>query len=123
MAHCRRFVAAAARNRGRPMAVLWWLPELVTTWLSAESGGVGPHDRIVHRRHDGRGRLAIEFGQPVDQQAQGLRDLTGLLVESDTEPVADFIANGAAMSAVYPQRQGILARHDRSPKQRDFRGQ
>ena len=33
-------------------------------------------------------------------------------VESDAEPVADFIADGAAVSAVYSQLQGVPARHD-----------
>jgi hypothetical protein len=78
------------------------------------SGSVGPYYHIVHGWHDRRGLLAIEFGKPVDEQAQPLRNLAGLFVEKDTEPVADFIADGAAMSAVYLQRQGFLARHDPS---------
>ena len=57
----------------------------------------------------------LKAGKPVDQQAQLSRNLAGLLVEQDTKPVSDFIADGAAVAAVYLHRQGFLARHDRSP--------
>jgi hypothetical protein len=87
-----------------------------------KSGCVGPLDHVIHGRHDGRSLpLAIEFGKPVDEQAQGLRNFAGLFVEKDTKPVADFIADGAAVPAVYPRRKGFLARHDSSPNAR-FRG-
>lgn len=102
MAHCRRFVAGAARNQGKRTAVLWWPAEVGRLGCRGESGSFGPLEYVIHGRHDRRGLVAIEFGQPIDQHAQPLRNLGRLLVEKDTKPVTDFIADGAAMSAVYP---------------------
>ena len=60
-----------------------------------------PNNHIVHGRDYRRRLVDVQLGQPVDQQAQLLRNLAGLLVENDTEPVANLIADGAAVAAVY----------------------